>query len=664
MTPTRTLRGTVATFLKSGVVVVFAAAALLAAAGSAHSGGFDHYPDLIAEEPGGAHLEIDVWPPGNPADPNDCLVMQQGDCRLLMQFDGLVTNVGDGPIHIEGNPQVDGVEQLILDDDSNPIASYGLSTVGPDPAIKYETTDDHDHWHLMKIMEYSLWNEAQTEQVVAGEKIGFCLWDISRYDDSGPETAVYNGGGNWCAAASQGGGPGATFLEMGVSQGWRDVYSFTINLQWIDVTDVPPGNYYLAGRPDPDDFIAESDETNNDWVFGSGLAIVPGHVAQDDTALVDTSLVGSIVFDLDVLTYSRTIDEDPDDGSQVNVSYPKGTLEYTVETLPANGTLLSGGFPVVPGTPFTDSTLTYTPDGGFLGDDPFTFTAADSMSAYPLNPVVATVTMSVDDNSPPVITDPGDRSNEAGFGVGLGIGITDPNGDPFTMSAEGLPPGINTSGVVLSGTPLIPGVYDVTLTADDGVGGVSQVSFEWEITGDLVLPFEDVGSGHVFAEDITWMFAMGISLGCGDGSEFCPDDLVTREQIASFLVRAFDLSDGAGDDLFDDDDGSVHEDNIDRLATAGVTSGCDDDLFCPLDNLPRGQFASLLIRALEDLTGADYSAAVGADYFTDDDGLVHEGNIDKLRYAGVTLGCGETTFCPLDTLTRGQLAALLYRALG
>jgi hypothetical protein len=71
--------------------------------------------------------------------------------------------------------------------------------------------------------------------------------------------------------------------------------------------------------------------------------------------------------------------------------------------------------------------------------------------------------------------------------------------------------------------------------------------------------------------------------------------------MAAFLVRALRYTDDGGGDLFADDDGSVFEDDIDRLATAGVTRGCnppDNDRFCPTSIVTRGQMAAFLHRAL------------------------------------------------------------------
>ena len=115
-------------------------------------------------------------------------------------------------------------------------------------------------------------------------------------------------------------------------------------------------------------------------------------------------------------------------------------------------------------------------------------------------------------------------------------------------------------------------------------------------------PFTD-DDGSVFENAINAVAQAGITEGCNppDNDEFCPTETITRAQWATFMVRALGLTAGAGDDLFTDDDGSVHEDNIDRIATADLTLGCnppDNDEFCPTDSVTRQQAASFFIRAM------------------------------------------------------------------
>ena len=109
---------------------------------------------------------------------------------------------------------------------------------------------------------------------------------------------------------------------------------------------------------------------------------------------------------------------------------------------------------------------------------------------------------------------------------------------------------------------------------------------------------------------------------------------------------------------FIDTHNSVHEAAIETLAAAGVISGCELGSFCPAEELTRAQFASLLARAFRDLAPSDAS-----DYFSDDDGSVHETAINALAAAGVISGCGPGSFCPAEELTRAQMATTLARAL-
>lgn len=70
--------------------------------------------------------------------------------------------------------------------------------------------------------------------------------------------------------------------------------------------------------------------------------------------------------------------------------------------------------------------------------------------------------------------------------------------------------------------------------------------------------------------------------------------------MAAFLTTVFGWTDNGGGDLFIDDDTSIFENDIDLLGTAGVTKGCnppDNTLFCPDNPVTRGQMAAFLYRA-------------------------------------------------------------------
>ena len=172
--------------------------------------------------------------------------------------------------------------------------------------------------------------------------------------------------------------------------------------------------------------------------------------------------------------------------------------------------------------------------------------------------------------------------------------------------------------------------------------------------------FEDVPADHIFATEVTWLAERGITKGCNPpaNTRFCPGEPVTRGQMAAFLVRAFGYSD-AGDEAFADDAGVFQED-IRRLAAAGVTKGCnppENTRFCPDDPVTRGQMAAFLSRAF------GYWDE-GGQSFTDDGG-VFQSDIRKLAAADVTRGCNppeNTLFCPDESVTRGQMAAFLSRA--
>ncbi len=119
-----------------------------------------------------------------------------------------------------------------------------------------------------------------------------------------------------------------------------------------------------------------------------------------------------------------------------------------------------------------------------------------------------------------------------------------------------------------------------------------------DLDAGSVTAFGDVDPDGTHADGIGALVDQEITAGCGDGV-FCPAQDVTRAQMATFLMRALDL-DPADGSRFDDVAAShTHVEAIGALADAGVTSGCGGDAFCPNDPVSRAQMATFLRNALE-----------------------------------------------------------------
>ncbi len=170
--------------------------------------------------------------------------------------------------------------------------------------------------------------------------------------------------------------------------------------------------------------------------------------------------------------------------------------------------------------------------------------------------------------------------------------------------------------------------------------------------------FADVSVTHPFAGEVLGLSELGITQGCDvGGTRYCPDDVVSRGEMAAFLVRAFSLTGATSGDPFSDDAGAF-EDEIEVLAANGITVGCTEagDRFCPDSPVTRGQMAAFLVRTL----GLTFNP--GGDPFTDDRGIF-ENEIEVLAEAGITSGCSADRYCPNRGVTRGEMAAFLVRSL-
>jgi len=115
---------------------------------------------------------------------------------------------------------------------------------------------------------------------------------------------------------------------------------------------------------------------------------------------------------------------------------------------------------------------------------------------------------------------------------------------------------------------------------------------------DVSSRFSDVDAGVWWAPYVERLAELGVTRGCATGPlRYCPQEAVTRAQMASFLVRAFDLGVGPPAGFADVRPGGTHAANIDALAASGVTQGCAETMFCPRRDTTRAQMATFLHRA-------------------------------------------------------------------
>lgn len=204
---------------------------------------------------------------------------------------------------------------------------------------------------------------------------------------------------------------------------------------------------------------------------------------------------------------------------------------------------------------------------------------------------------------------PGHRANVLGDFDRVGVGVVEHGGRLWATVNFRLG-GSGPAFTDIARNTHRPGIEDVFLrgtttgcSADRfcpsrGVTRAQMASF---LTRELGLTptsarFADVSAGDPHAQNIGALAAAGITSGCG-GNDFCPNDRVTRAQMATFLRNAMGLSARAPQGVRDVAADHPHAGSIGALQAAGVTQGCTSRDFCPSDSVTRGQMATFLTRA-------------------------------------------------------------------
>jgi len=191
--------------------------------------------------------------------------------RRLLRFTAMMVNVGTGHFELRGSRATTSdpmrMSQVFFDTTARNAMPVRQS---PTVAVASYAGDGHDHWHVNEMMRYDMWGAGGTFR---GAKVGFCFLDSDPWATSLPG---YNGPFYRSSMCST--NRAILSNRMGISVGWGDEYKQYLAWQWVDITEVPPGTYYVRASVDPYGWFTESNESNQcAWArvrFGSSGSVV------------------------------------------------------------------------------------------------------------------------------------------------------------------------------------------------------------------------------------------------------------------------------------------------------------------------------------------------------------------------------------------------------
>lgn len=235
----------------------------------------------------------------------------------------------------------------------------------------------------------------------------------------------------------------------------------------------------------------------------------------------------------------------------------------------------------------------------------------------------------------------------------------------------------NTSWLRLTGAASGNGTGAVPVTVDENTTGVPRngsltIARQWvHVLQPAAVPqtaYDDVPLTHPFADYIFLMKSNSIADNCSDLNQYCPEANTTRAQMALFIVRK--LMSG---DVFTyttrpyfTDVPATHPQfaHIQKLRDLGITSGCTATTYCPDDSVTRGQMAAFIIRArLGIRSGATFTYPTTQAFSDVPSSDLFFSFIQKMKEFGITSGCTATEYCAGGLTTRGQMAVFVIRGL-
>ena len=218
--------------------------------------------------------------------------------------------------------------------------------------------------------------------------------------------------------------------------------------------------------------------------------------------------------------------------------------------------------------------------------------------------------------------------------------------------------------------------WDATFTEDLSSNSISKVR-----TLHVGGSFTDVSTDIVvdpYYPSIETIFHNQVSVGCHDGTVFCPTDPTTRQEMAVFLLKASQGSSfhpPACAGIFSDvpcTPGVGFPDWIENLYNRGITAGCqlpgDPLMYCPTRDVLRSEMAVFLLKASQ---GSSYDPPDCAGIFSDvpcTPGVGFSDWIEDIYNRGITSGCqapgDPLMYCPDNNILRQEMAVFLVKTFG
>jgi hypothetical protein len=234
--------------------------------------------------------------------------------------------------------------------------------------------------------------------------------------------------------------------------------------------------------------------------------------------------------------------------------------------------------------------------------------------------------------------------------------------DPTTVTVGGVAATdvafVNDHQLTATMPALAPGTSnDVVVTTPDGTTGT--------LIKGWVADFLDVPQGHIFHNFVVTLVSNGITVGVGGGL-YGVDQGTKRQQMAVFLLKAkYGLCyvppqcTGTFPDVVCP---SLFADWIEALAAEGITTGCGGGNFCPDNLVTRRQMAVFLLKSKY---GSSYVPPACTGVFDDVacPGAPAVDFIERLAAEQITGGCSTMPplYCPDNSSTRGQMAVFITK---